>query len=170
MTPVTMSSMDEIRWIEGDPSTKLAIVLRPRGGDWLDDEMQRIRRGGIDTLVSLLERLEADWLELSEEQNAAEHAGLHFLNYPIPDRTVPQPIAPFCAFTEELAQRVRNGEHIGFHCRGCIGRATITAACTLIHLGWKPADALDAIERARGLPVPDTPEQRDWILRYEAAP
>lgn len=160
--------MNEICWIKGEPAAKLAIVLRPRGGDWLSDEMRRIRIGGIDTLVSLLEPHEADWLELGEESSAAEQAGLHFLNFPIPDRTVPQALSPFRAFIEELAQRSRRGERIGFHCRGCIGRATIAAACTLIHLGWNPAGALNAIEQARRLPVPDTPEQANWILNYKA--
>lgn len=160
--------MNEILWIEAPTNARLAIVLRPRGGDWLNDEMRRIRRGGIDTLVSLLEPMEARWLELGEEGDAAESADINFLNYPIPDRTVPQDLATFRAFVKDIAQRSRNGERIGFHCRGCIGRATITAACVLIHLGWNSADALNAIEQARGMPVPDTPEQRDWILLYES--
>jgi len=37
----------------------------------------------------------------------------------------------------------------------------------LIHLGWKPAAALAAIEKVRGCPVPDTQEQQAWILLYE---
>jgi hypothetical protein len=56
------------------------------------------------------------------------------------------------------------------HCRGSIGRAPVTAACTLVHLGWTPADALKAIEKARGCSLPDTEEQRRWILSYKAEP
>jgi hypothetical protein len=44
----------------------------------------------------------------------------------------------------------------------------VTAACTLIELGWTAKDALAAIEAARGCVVPDTQEQEDWILRYKA--
>jgi len=66
----------------------------------------------------------------------------------------------------ELARCVSTGVRGGIHCRGSIGRATITAACTLIHLGWKPREALGAIESARGIAVPDTQEQEDWILQY----
>jgi hypothetical protein len=40
----------------------------------------------------------------------------------------------------------------------------------LMHLGWHPEAALDAIELARCCPVPDTEEQRDWILRYKPKP
>ena len=62
------------------------------------------------------------------------------------------------------------GNAIGMHCRGSIGRAPLTAACTLIHLGWKAKDALAAIQAARGYPIPDTEEQLRWILNYKAQP
>ena len=37
----------------------------------------------------------------------------------------------------------------------------MAAACTLIHLGWDPNTALNAVEAARGCPFPDTAEQED---------
>ena len=51
--------------------------------------------------------------------------------------------------------------------RQCIGRATVTTAAVPIQLGVKPGNALTMIEEARGCMVPDTPEQRSWILRFE---
>jgi protein-tyrosine phosphatase len=81
---------------------------------------------------------------------------------------VPEDVASFRQFVAGIADRLAAGEAVGVHCRGCIGRATITAACSLIHLGWKPAQALAAIARARGVEVPDTPEQEAWILAYKA--
>jgi protein-tyrosine phosphatase len=69
-----------------------------------------------------------------------------------------------------LASRLRAGEHIGVHCRGSVGRATVTAACTLVELGWAPNAALAAIEAARGCPIPDTDEQEFWILNYRKKP
>jgi len=162
--------MNDVFWIKGQPATKLAIVMRPRGGDWLDDEMQHFRQNGVETIVSLLEREEAAWLGLAGEWEAAERAGIMFLSYPIPDVHVPPDPAGFREFAAGLAKLLGVGRSIGVHCRGCIGRSTVTAACTLIHLGWKADDALRAIEAARGCPVPDTPEQREWILKYEAAP
>ena len=149
---------------------RLAIVTRPRGTDWLADEMLFFKRDGIDTLVSLLEPREAEWLGLEEERAEAEKAGIAFLNFPIPDTHVPASRAHFREFVTDLAERLRNGQHIGVHCRGSIGRATVTAASTLIHLGWKPGDALAAVEAARGCSVPDTEEQRAWIMAYEAQP
>jgi len=34
-------------------------------------------------------------------------------------------------------------------------------------MGWSAADALEAIENARGEEVPDTPEQAEWIRTFE---
>jgi protein-tyrosine phosphatase len=147
----------------------MAIVTRPHGADSLEDEMLALKHGGIDTLVSLLERREAGWLGLEYERREAEKAGIQFLNFPITDTTVPANVRRFREFVSDLGVRLRQGERIGVHCRGSIGRATVTAACTLIHLGWRPADALAAVEATRGCPVPDTEEQRAWILAYEAS-
>ncbi len=157
----------DIFWIEGNPPPGLAVVARPRGKGHLDNAMLRLRLGGIETVVSLLEPDEAEWLGLENEAMAARNAGLDFLSYPIRDANVPSDIVSFRAFVTGLAQRLRGGEHIGVHCQGSIGRATVTAACTLIHMGWKPWTALAAVEEARGCPVPDTEEQRLWILDYE---
>jgi len=157
-------------WIVGTPPPGLAIVLRPRGGDWLEDELMRMKRDGVQVLVSLLEIDEAEELGLSEEAEMAAQTGLQYLSYPIPDRHTPPDRKEFRRFAEKLAERLHVGQRIGIHCRGSIGRATITAACALIHFGWKPEAALDAIEEARGCAVPDTEEQRRWIIEYEAQP
>jgi protein-tyrosine phosphatase len=160
----------EIFWIESDkthPHARIAIVLRPRGDDWLEDEVQRIRETGIQTLVSMLESEEGDSLGLAKERIIAERMGLTFISYPIPDRTTPSDIARFREFVSGLAARAQAGERIGIHCRGSIGRATIATACALMHLGSKPDEALAAIASTRGCVVPDTDEQREWIRRYE---
>ncbi len=124
----------------------------------------------MQTLVSLLEPEEAHWLGLRDESSLAEQAGMKFLSYPIQDVHVPANLSAFRAFVAGLAERLRSGERIGMHCRGSIGRAPLTAACTLIHLGWSAKAALAAIEEARGCPIPDTQEQLRWILNYEAQP
>ncbi|HEY2860861.1 MAG TPA: hypothetical protein VGJ21_20800 [Terracidiphilus sp.] len=158
--------MNDIFWINGAETPHLAIVMRPRGEDWLDDEMHRIKRAGVDTIVSMIEHHEAVWLGLGDEKGAAERAGIEFLSYPIPDTHIPDDVAGFREFVSVLADRLQRGEHIGVHCRGCIGRATVASACALIHLEWESSAALVAIERARGVPVPDTAEQEEWILHY----
>ena len=162
--------MEGVFWIEGTPSGGLAIVLRPRGDDGLQDELLHIKQSGVETLVSLLEPNEAIWLGLRDEGRLAEQVGMCFLSYPILDVHVPPDMGTFRDFVAGLADRLRAGERIGVHCRGSIGRSTVTAACTLIHLGWKAKEALRTIEAARGCVVPDTEEQLRWILSYKALP
>jgi protein-tyrosine phosphatase len=162
--------VDDVFWIESTPPVGLAVVLCPREGESLKDDLLRYKQSGVDVLVSLLDPNEALWLGLKDEGPLAEAAGIRFLTFPILDAHVPANIAAFRAFAAGLADRLRAGERIGVHCRGSIGRATVTAACTLIHLGWKAKDALRAIESARGCEVPDTTEQLRWIRNYKAQP
>jgi protein-tyrosine phosphatase len=156
----------DIFWIG---ETGLAIVMRPRGEDWLKDELSRLKQVGINTLVSTLEIWEARDLGLAEEASISEELGLHFLSYQIKDRTTPSHRERFAEFVRNLAKRLQAGERIGVHCRGCIGRSTVVTACTLMKLGWSPKQALEAIELARGCSVPDTEEQREWILEFGAS-
>ncbi|MGD0348580.1 MAG: hypothetical protein ABSA85_17595 [Terracidiphilus sp.] len=162
--------MDLVFWIEGNPPVPVAIVLCPCGGKVLKDELREIARSGVQTLVSLLEPEEADWLGLGEEGSLAEQMGMHFLSYPIQDVSVPASMVAFRTFISGLADRLRAGERVGLHCRGSIGRSPLTAACTLIHLGWNAQDALAAIQAARGCSIPDTKEQLRWVLNYKAQP
>jgi protein-tyrosine phosphatase len=144
----------------------LAITLCPRGGKHLYAELLHLRRSGISTLVSLLSQDQVEMLELQEEGLQARRLGMIFLHHPVPDHQLPPDAHAFRVFASDLANRLRSGQHIGIHCWGSIGRATVAAACTLIHLGWEPRQALTAVEAARGLPVPDTEEQERWILNY----
>jgi hypothetical protein len=159
---------DGVFWIQGDPHIKLAVVLRPESEGLLEGDLRRYHENGVEIIVSLLEWREAHWLGLSHEGTLAHEVGMEFLSYPIPDVHLPVDPPSFRTFVAGLADRLRAGQRIGVHCRGSIGRATVTAACTLIHLGWKPEAALQAIEAARGCEVPDTQEQYEWILTYRA--
>jgi protein-tyrosine phosphatase len=163
-----LSSADEVFWIKGNPPAALAIVLCPLGGPGLEDELRALKEAGVETLVSLLEKAEAEWLGLGAEEALAAKVGMQFLSHPIRDANLPRDAAAFSEFAAGLAERLRAGERIALHCRGSIGRAPLTAACTLVHLGWTARAALAAIEAARGCSVPDTDEQWKWILGYKA--
>lgn len=158
--------MSEIYWIRDREPPQLAIVARPRGDDWLVDDIAGLKAGGIDVLISFLQRYEEEELGLRDEKRVAGEVGLEFISFPIPDREVPRDISRFRQFVAELADRVRAGKRIGAHCRGCIGRSTVLIASVMIALGSDAESALRQIERARGFNVPDTPEQREWILNF----
>jgi protein-tyrosine phosphatase len=160
--------LPDVFWIKGKPVVKLAIVMKPRGGAWLEQDLRALRKAGVRTLVSLLEKDEAEWLGLENERQFSERLEMTFLSFPIPDMNVPPDMDRFREFVTGLAERLRSGEQVGVHCRGSIGRSTTIAACALMHLGWLPQMALKAIEEARGCPVPNTEEQERWILSYRA--
>jgi len=44
----------DIFWIKAAGRGRLAVMPRPRGGDWLEDEILHLKRSGIGTLVSML--------------------------------------------------------------------------------------------------------------------
>lgn len=156
----------EIYWIT---NTGLAIVMRPRGDDWLKDDLTRLQHAGIQIIVSTVEDWEARSLGLAREAELAQSVGLRFVSYPMQDRSTPANLEDFRRFVKSLATCLESGDKIGVHCRGCIGRSTVVTACTLITMGWSAEDALQAIKIAREFPVPDTDEQRAWILAFGAA-
>ena len=44
----------KLYWIEGPWPGRLAILPRPRGGEWLEDEVQLWQQSGLDVVLSLL--------------------------------------------------------------------------------------------------------------------
>jgi protein-tyrosine phosphatase len=142
---------------------RLATMARPAGDAWLPDEMAELARMGVTDLVSHLAEYEAFTLGLDEEERAAAAAGMRFHRFPIADGAVPEQ-PEFDAFIDTLVPVVEAGGFLVVHCRGGIGRSSITAAAVLIRLGLAPGDAIRAIATARGFPVPDTMEQYDFVM------
>src|SRR5262245_42888809 len=75
--------------IEGPWPGRLVILPRPRGGDWLEDEVHAWRKAGIDQVISLLTPNEVNELELGQEQELCRRNGMAWTSFPIPDRGVP---------------------------------------------------------------------------------
>ena len=97
-------------WIDGPWKGKLAISARPRGGDWLEDEMRAWRREGVDAVVSLLTGSEDQDLGLQTERHESEANGIEFFSLPIVDRSTPAAeaeIAPFLIISFTTAERRR---------------------------------------------------------------
>jgi protein-tyrosine phosphatase len=157
-----------IYWVEGPWSGHLAIVARPRGQEWLVDEVRQWRQAGLDVVVSLLTRGEAVELNLQREQEVVVEHGMQFLTFPIPDRSIPSSLWEMRQFVERLHALLAAGQNIGIHCRQSIGRAGLLAASLLIHSGFEVAAAFNQVQVARGCAVPETAEQREWVERFAA--
>ena len=155
-----------VYWIQHDHQPRLAIVARPDGDERLVDDLLALKSYGIDILVSLLEADEAVYLGLRDEGKFAHLAGMEFISFPMADRTTPENRESFCKLIQRICEEMRTGKRVGVHCRASIGRSTVMTASILIESGWKAVDALDVIAEARGYYVPDTEEQRRWILQF----
>ncbi len=147
----------------------MAIVKRPRGGEWLFDELQLIREEGVDVLVSLLERKEEIELELTNEGRIWRETGGVFLNFPILDRSVPESSFSAHKMLKSLIAFVEQGNSIAVHCRMSIGRSSIVIAALMASLGFDVDDVFRLISHARGLSTPETSEQVCWVKSYYAA-
>jgi protein-tyrosine phosphatase len=158
----------ELHWVDGPWPGKLALASRPRGGDWLEEEMAGWRRAGIDTVLSLLTPEEEQDLDLKREEQEANARGMKFLALAIPDRQVPNSESEVSATLDRLDTDLSAGKNVVVHCRQGIGRTGLVAACVLVRKGLTPEAAVKSVSVARGSPVPETTEQRRWIDHYAA--
>src|SRR6266404_752629 len=76
-------------WIEGPWTGRLAIAPRPRGGDWLEDEVHAWQQAGLDRVVSLLTPAEVTELDLDKEEAWCQAYVMQFYAFPITDMGVP---------------------------------------------------------------------------------
>jgi protein-tyrosine phosphatase len=156
----------KVFWVTGSWPGKLGIVLRPRGGDWLGDETRAWREAGIDILVSLLEPDEEAQLELEGEAAAAATSGVEFRPFPIPDRGVPSSRECVAQLASGIVDALEAGKNVAVHCRQGIGRSAMIVGSFLVAGGNDVNAALKAIEDSRGLEVPETDEQRQWLRDF----
>ena len=155
-----------IYWIPGPGAGKLAILGRPRGGDWLSDEVDGWREYGIQVVVSLLFQDEIAELALEDEARLVERSGLTFISFPIHDYDVPSSAGALRELVKKLEALLREGQTVGVHCRAGIGRSSVIAACLLVNHGEDTDVSFQRISSARGASVPDTVAQREWVGEF----
>jgi protein-tyrosine phosphatase len=159
----------DVYWLREVEGVRLAIMPRPRSGEWLTDEIAGWDRLGVQTVVSLLEPHEVRDLDLANEESLCLAANLKFVSFPIPDRGVPSNLVEFAKLVAKIEQRLRSGESVAVHCRAGIGRAGLLGACILDAFGVDPDSAFGMLSRARGVTVPDTGAQIAWVREYARA-
>jgi protein-tyrosine phosphatase len=158
----------ELHWISGSWPGRLALAARPRGGDWLEDEIAGWKEIGINAVLSLLTREEEADLGLRNESQIVKAHSMEFLTLPIADRQVPISESEMAAVLDHLNVRLSSGKNVVMHCRQGVGRSGLLAACLLISKGMDPNAAVKKVSAARGVSIPETREQREWIDHYAA--
>ena len=161
-------------WIETDglartaegASPRMAIVPCPAGGRHLGAAICELRVQGIESLVSLLSPEEVRVLRLEEEERLCQEMSMDFRWYSVTDHSIPRSMEEFRAVVEELQRDLRAGKGVGAHCFAGIGRSCMLLAGLLCAEGLGADEAFERLRTARGLPVPETVLQAQWVVHF----
>jgi protein-tyrosine phosphatase len=148
--------------VEG-ASPRMAIVPCPAGGRRLEEAICDLRVQGIESLVSLLSPEEVRVLRLEEEERLCHVMSMDFRWYSVTDHAIPESMEEFRAVVEQMQRDLREGKGVGAHCFAGIGRSCMLMAGLLCAEGLSADEAFARLSAARGLPVPDTLPQAQWV-------
>lgn len=157
------SMLPKIYTLPGLSTGNLSVMARPTAGEWIEDEFTGFRKLGVNCIVSLLEQAEEKELGLSAESVLCAQNEIEFLSFSIPDRGIPDTQRAM-ALASLLVDKIKQNKHVAIHCRAGIGRTGIVASAVLVKLGLNPIEAINKISIARGVDIPDTEEQKEWVL------
>ncbi|HTK12033.1 MAG TPA: dual specificity protein phosphatase family protein [Ktedonobacteraceae bacterium] len=148
------------------PAGRVSVMARPRGGDWLLDEIRALHMAGVDVLVSLLTAPEVQDLDLTEEEALCQQQTIAYFSFPIPDFHVPPFSTSTFRFLQQLNTYLAEGKHVAIHCRQGLGRSVLMAASLLVLNNIVPEEAFDLLSQTRGYSVPETEEQKAWVVAF----
>lgn len=124
--------------------------------------MNYYRSMDVDLVISMLEHEEAVELSLQNEGSVCSDNNMDFLNYPVPDRGLPER-ERFKELIGVVRIRLVQNEGIAVHCRAGVGRSRMLVCSVLAGFIGSAQKAIEIVSGARGVEVPDTPEQRVFI-------
>lgn len=158
---------ERIFWLHTLASgARLATMPHPKANDWLDGEFAFFKKSGLDTVVCLLEKTEMEELGLSTEEEICKKNGLSFIHFPIADFGLPHDKIQLARLVNQICQLLNAGKSVAIHCRMGIGRSSLIAATVLLKYGYTAGNVFNHISSKRGVSVPDTDEQQEWLLHY----
>lgn len=161
--------MATVYWITQPTCERLGIMPRPRGNDWLSDDIDRLKhRHSARVVVSLLTPQEIAEFKLEQEPDFCETHGITFYNFPIPDLAIPTSYPDVIALIHLLKGYLDQSETIIIHCRMGIGRSGLITSAILVASGIDPNHAMRLVSDARRMDCPETDAQKQWVraLRF----
>ncbi|MEM9778204.1 MAG: protein-tyrosine phosphatase family protein [Chloroflexota bacterium] len=142
----------------------MAIMPRPRAGEWLEDELAAWKKAGVTAIVSTLTPLEVWELNLGNEPNICEELGINFISFPIHDRQIPSSTEQAVKGIKKILDLLRRNDGVAIHCRMGVGRSAMLAGAILAQQGTDRDKIFKLIAQARGIEVPDTEAQKHWVF------
>ncbi|MEM8975872.1 MAG: tyrosine-protein phosphatase [Pseudomonadota bacterium] len=146
--------LGQLHLMPAPPSSALQTVCR------------ELAERNVHKLVSLLTDEDIAALDLTGEPAAAAAQRIEFLHFPIVDFGLPDPDA-FRPEVARLCDALRAGANVAIHCRAGIGRTGTLASCILKGLGLPSDEAMARVAAARGIDIPDTDAQRQFIADFQ---
>lgn len=153
--------------IEAIGKGAISAMAKPESSDRINAVMNAIAARGVTRVVSLLEASEANDLGLQHEQRFVQRNHMQFVQFSIPDLSVPTSVQKFCQFIKQQHNDVETGDHILVHCRAGIGRTGMVTASVLMRCGYEPLAAFARVSEKRGVTVPDLQAQIDWVVENQ---
>lgn len=155
-------------WVEISGAGQIAQIPRPRAGQGLKEDLHFLKEQGVDVLVSCLTDEDVQRFSLQDEAALAEAEGMEFRRFPIVDHSLPASVPDTVALADELALALSQNKGVAVHCYAGIGRSGLVLITTLVRCGYALSDAVMAASAARGLRVPETRAQREWLEQIPA--
>ena len=108
---------------------------------------------------------EAEALGLVDEGAACVAAELKFEKHPVTDFGLPEPDS-FGALVGRINACLAAGEGVAVHCRAGIGRSGMVTSGVLVAQGLKSDAVMKKVAQARGISIPDTVEQGNFVAAF----
>lgn len=130
----------------------------------LEKDLERIRRWGARTMVTLVQEPELQTLGVPQMATTVPARGFDWFHAPILDFSAPGSAFEL-AWAEAgplIRERLRQGEDVLLHCRAGLGRTGTVAARVLLEFGHDPESAIATVRRARQGTV-ENAEQVEYV-------
>lgn len=145
----------------------LSLGPRPQTGA-VDAWAAQAASEGVGFVISMLSDKEIAEFGLTNEGERLGRRGVSFTRYGVIDYGTPD-MPRFRGLIDAMRVEMEAGSHVHIHCAGGTGRAGTVASCLLLGDGVDAAEAVRRVSEARGVQVPETSKQLDFVTAFSSA-
>lgn len=145
---------------------RLAVSQRPQGWDALEGDVIGWRDAGVDAVVSMMQPDEAEEFGLSAQELFCREHGVEMIRCPVSDHGIPEDREAVMAAVDRALALLSAGRSVAAHCFAGIGRSPLFVAAVLVRHGLEADVAWERINAARGLQLPETDAQWQWVAEF----